>query len=109
MTTNQKVAGSSPAERAIEIPAFAGKERLIASLLRRPARSVPQLVPQRGSGGFREHPAEAAHGFALHVGHHVRVGIQCNRDPRVAEDPKRTRRVRIYPESVEPPREGESA
>src|SRR5215217_6482681 len=86
MITNQKVAGSTPAERASKSPVFAGKKRLVASLLLRPAHSVPQLVPQRGSGGFREHPAEAAHSFALHMGHHVRVGIQRDRDPRVAED-----------------------
>ena len=63
-----------------------GKPGPALSLLRCPARSVPQLVPQRGSGGLREHPAEAAHGLTLHVGDHVRVGGQCDRDPGVAED-----------------------
>jgi hypothetical protein len=67
-TTNQKVAGSSPAERTISFLLFAGKTRTSLSLLQCPARSVLQLVPQRGSGGFREHPAEAAHGLTLHVG-----------------------------------------
>ena len=34
----------------------------------------------------REHLAEAAHGFTLHVGRYVRVGVQGDRDPGVAED-----------------------
>ena len=37
-----------------------GKLGPALSHLRRPARSIPQLVPQRSSGGLREHPAEAA-------------------------------------------------
>src|SRR5215218_2316421 len=86
MTTNQKVAGSSPAERAPEIPRFAGKMRTGHFFSRASCPSIPQLVPQRGSGGLREHVAEAAHSFTLHVGNHMRVGVQCNRDPGVAED-----------------------
>ena len=31
LTTNQKVAGSSPAERATEIPRFAGKTRIYSN------------------------------------------------------------------------------
>jgi hypothetical protein len=50
-----------------------------------PSYDPARPVPQRGSGGVGEHPAEAAHGFALHVGHHVRVGVQLDQDQGVAE------------------------
>ena len=50
------------------------------------ARSVPQPIPQRGSGGLRDLPAEATHDLTLHMGYRVRVGGQCERDPGVAED-----------------------
>jgi hypothetical protein len=51
LTTNQKAAGSSPAERATESGRFAAKTYSATLFVRSFTRSMPQLVPQRGTEG----------------------------------------------------------
>jgi hypothetical protein len=46
LTTNQKVAGSSPAERAKESPAFAGLLRYVLDAYLPGIDDLPQLLPQ---------------------------------------------------------------